>query len=105
MNEKEFWAALKPVESKPLLYRLYYNDAGNPLYFSQEDLPGNYIDVDHTTYINPPKYIRVVDKKLVILEDTAVTKLYPGKSGTCCHPQDITIIVNESTQHIKWSLK
>jgi len=105
MNEKEFWAALKPVESKPLLYRLYYNDAGNPLYFSQEDLPGNYIDVDYKTYINPPKYIRVVDKKLVILEDTAVTKLYPGKSGTCCHPQDITIIVDESTQHIKWSLK
>ena len=68
MNEEEFWANYKPVEIKPILYRLYYNDQGLPLFYSQEDLPGKYVDVDHETYVNPPKHVRIVDGKLQVLK-------------------------------------
>lgn len=105
MNEQEFWAALQPIEPKPILYRLYYDNAGNPLYFSQEDLPGNYIDIDHATYINPPTHMRVIDKKLVIVNNVIITKLYSNGVGTPCHPQDVAVVVSELSNHIKWSLK
>ena len=104
MNEEEFWANYKPVEIKPILYRLYYNDQGLPLFYSQEDLPGNYIDIDHKTYINPPKHAKVVDGKLVVLNNVSVTRLRPNTYGTPCHVEDISIVVSDTEPHIKWSL-
>ena len=52
MTEAEFWAALAPQEIVAVTYRLYYDDLGYPLFYSMEDLPGKYIDIDQTTYTN-----------------------------------------------------
>jgi len=105
MNEQEFWAALKPIEIKPILYRLYYDDHGAPLFYSQEDLPGNYIDIDREIYLNPPTHVKVVNNSLKILNTSFVKKLTRDEIGTACHPQDISVIVNESKPHIKWTIK
>lgn len=105
MNDQEFWGALELRETKPVLYRLYYDDQGLPLFYSQEDLPGNYIDLDHATYTNPPIHVRVVNNKLTVLNTTVVTKLHPGRSGTPCDPQDISVVVDQALPHIKWSLR
>ena len=105
MNEEEFWAALQPVETTAPFYRLYYDDEGFPLFFSQEDLPGNYIDVDKDIFSNSPKLIRVIDGKLVIIETKyLVTKLKPVGYGTPCHPQDVSIVVDEKLPNTKWNL-
>jgi hypothetical protein len=107
MNEQEFWAILTapPPEAPPIIYRLYYDDLGNPLFFSMADLPGNYIDIDHDTFQKSPPNIKVVDGKLIILETSVVNKLKPGDSGVCCDPRDVCVVVDESRPHIKWSLK
>ena len=103
MNEQEFWAALQPASVKPTLYRLYYDDKGAPLFYSQEDLPGNYIDVSREIYINPPTHVKVVNKSLEIINTGFIKKLIPGKTGTACHPQNVCIVVDESMPHIKWN--
>jgi hypothetical protein len=105
MNKTEFWAAFKPVEVKPILYRLYHDDQGFPLFFSQEDLPGNYIDITREEYVNPPKHFKVVNDKIVLIETSIVRRLYPNNNGTPCHPDDISIVVQNSQPNIKWSMK
>jgi hypothetical protein len=104
MNEQEFLAAMVPFVPAPLIYRLYHDDQGFPLFYSMEDLPGNYIDIDHATYTNPPIHVRVIDKKLVTLETAMATRLRPATSGTCCHPDDIGIVVDATQPHKKWKL-
>jgi hypothetical protein len=105
MNEQEFWEAFKPVEIKSILYRLYYDEQGAPLFFSQEDLPGNYIDITREVYVNPPKHFKVIDGKIELIETSIVRRLYPDENGTPCHPDDISIVVQDSENNIKWSMK
>jgi hypothetical protein len=105
MTEAEFWAALAPQEITATIYRLYYDDQGYPLFYSMEDLPGKYIDIDHTTYTNPPTHARVIDDKLVITYIPTVVKLRPGTEGIPCHPNDVSIVVGEHEPNIKWSLR
>jgi hypothetical protein len=105
MTEAEFWAALAPVEILPVFYRLYHDDHGFPLFYSMENLPGKYIDIDQETYANPPTHTRVIDGKLVLTYNPTVVKLRPSKVGTPCHFSDVSIVVSEQEPHIKWSLR
>jgi len=105
MTEAEFWAALSPQEVSTPIYRLYYDDQGYPLFYSMEDLPGKYIDIDHTTYTNPPTHARVIDNQLVITYRPSVVKLRPDEIGTPCHPSDVSVVVSEHEPNIKWSLR
>lgn len=106
MTEEEFWAALQPVADRPVpIYRLYHDEQGNPLFYSTEDCPGNYIDVDPETYANAPTNVRVVDGKMKIIKTVLASKLKPNREdGTLCHPADIAIVVDGNQPHIKWSL-
>jgi hypothetical protein len=105
MNEQEFWSAFKSEEIRTILYRLYYDDRGAPLFFSQEDLPGNYIDITREEYIDPPTHFKVVDGKIVLIETSIARRLYPDENGTPCHPADISIVVHASKPNIRWSMK
>lgn len=105
MNEEEFWAALATSEVKPILYRLYHDDQGLPLFFSQEDLPGNYIDITREEYVNPPKHFKVVNGNMMLIETAEVRRLYPGEYGVSCHPLDIAVVVDDTKPNIKWSLR
>jgi hypothetical protein len=105
MNEQEFWSAFKPAEARPVLYRLYHDDQGAPLFFSQEDLPGNYIDITHEEYVNPPKHFKVVNGSIELIETSVVRRLYPTDYGTPCHTKDISIVVHSNEPNIKWSMK
>lgn len=106
MTEEEFWAALAPqLAPPPPSYRLYYGETGEPLFYSMEEKPGKYIEVDHVTFSNPPKHCWVVDGVLKVLNTNSVTKLYPSDTGTPCYPNDISIVVDETQLHKKWILK
>lgn len=94
---------IKPLNT--VYYRLYYDDQDSPLFFSQEDLPGNYIDITREVYINPPKHFKLIDKKIVVLDSAEIKKLKAGSTGTPCHPTDITVVVDQGRPNIKWSLQ
>lgn len=108
MSEAEdFWAEVARLtqgqEAQPILYRLYYDDQGLPLFYSQEDLPGNYIDIDQATYSRSSRNVRVINGRLVILDtNTGVGKLRPGVVGTTCDPTNVSIVVDQSMPHVKW---
>ena len=108
MTEEEFWAALAPLpEPPPFIYRLYYDDNGLPQFYSMEDLPGKYVEIDQATFNNSPTNVRVVDSKLTYLKSSTVLKLHPSPNGpgTPCHPSNVSIVVDETQSHTKWILK
>ena len=91
----EFWKNYKWTDPKPVYYRLYYNDAGEPLFYSHEDLPGKHIDVTPQQFALQDQSVKVVNEKLVRQRRTRITKLVHKDSGTLCHNNDVTIVVDQ----------
>jgi hypothetical protein len=108
MNEttENFWAAWAiPLEPpSPIFYRLYYDDDGYLLFYSMEDVPGNYIEIDQKTYAESSPRVRVVNGELKHIKTNVVTKLVPSTKGQACHPTDVCVISN-SEQKQYWDLK
>lgn len=107
MTEQEFWAILHATleEVKPI-YRLYYNNHGEPLFYSTEDKPGNYINIDQETFTRASSHVRVKNGQLF---STAVhqtsRKLAPADCGVACDPRDVCVVVNSEQTHTKWTIK
>jgi hypothetical protein len=91
----EFWRNYQWTDPEPVHYRLYHDDAGEPLFYSHEDLPGKYIEVTPEQFALQDPAVRVIDGRLVHLRTTKMTKLVPSDSGTLCHSQDVTIVVED----------
>lgn len=91
-------------ESKPIRYRLYHDDQGQPLFYSMEDLPGTYIEVDQITYVTSSSNVRVVDGKLTVVSPSAsVTKLRPDATqGVACDKRDICVVIDSNLPHQRW---
>lgn len=87
-------------------FRLYYGEDGEPLLYTMESVPGNYIEIDRETYVISSNRVRVVDGKLRHLKSkTTVKKLVPNQSaGVACDPRDICMIV-EDDPSVKWKIK
>jgi hypothetical protein len=108
LTEEEFfsiWASQPEIKVNPIEYRLYYDENGFPLFFSTEDLPGNYVVVDQEMYLGGPAHIRVVKGKLKVYQTTFGKKLVPSEQGQACDPRDICVIVSTDRPHTKWNLK
>lgn len=105
-NLLEAMRSFQWMEPVPVSYRLYHDDQGHPMYYTMEDLPGSYIEVDQATYILGSHHVRVLDGKLKILpRKTSVTKLMPdAESGIACDPRDICVIVSEHQPNQRWRL-
>ena len=104
ITEQEFWAVLAamPVPA-PIFFRLYHDNQGLLLFYSMEDLPGTYIDIDQETYAKSPTNVRVRDNRLIEIAWTTSIKLTPGDTGTPCHPDNVCVIVSEQQPNTKWS--
>ena len=103
---ENFWAAWElPVElPTPIFYRLYYDDNGYFLFYSMEDVPGNYIEIDHETFATGSPRVRVVDGQLLHIKTNAISKLVPSSQGQACDIRDVAVISNDRhTQY--WKLK
>jgi hypothetical protein len=108
MTEEEFfgiWSSQVQAEPKKLEFRLYYDENGFPLFFSMEDLPGNYVVVDREMYLGGPRNIRVVNGKLKVYQTMFGKKLVPAEQGQACDTGDICVVVSEDHPHTKWNLK
>jgi hypothetical protein len=104
-NFLDVFSNLEPWQPPVVFWRLYYDDAGYPLFYSMEDKPGNYINVTPEAFARSSMRVRVRDGKLIELNTNPVKKKVPADSGTPCHPQDVSIVVATSESHQYWRLK
>lgn len=107
MTPEEFFGVLAsmPQPVTPV-FRLYHDDIGQVLYYSMEDLPGTWIEIDAVTYAQARHDIRVIAGKIVELPKTTnVRKLRPSDHGICCDPRDICLITTADKPHTRWSIK
>lgn len=73
--------------------RLYYNDAGQVVAYSQEELDGDYIIVDQQTFNERRTDILVQNGKVVRLNFiTQFRKLVPDNEGVETLAEDVTIV-------------
>jgi hypothetical protein len=90
-------------EPVPVFFRLYHNEAGVPLFYSMEDLPGTYIEINAEAFAQASSKVRVRDGKLVELTWITTARLEHSDTGTPCDPQDVSVIVSTNQQHQCWS--
>jgi hypothetical protein len=104
MTPEQFWSILHSTP-EPLapFFRLYHDADGMPLFYSMEDCPGTYIEIDQETFARGATNVRVRDGRLVEITWATTTKLVPGNSGSPCHPDNVAVIVAEDHPHIRWS--
>jgi hypothetical protein len=102
MTPEEFFGVLEHMPMPdPVTYRLYHDDQGCPLFYSMEDLPGTYIEIDQETFAKNSTCVRVRNGKLVEVTWKTTQKIVPSNSGTMCHEQDVAIVVKQNGTY--WS--
>ena len=109
MNEttENFWAAwaLPQEPSKPAFYRLYHDEQGYLLFYSMEDVPGNYIEIDQVTFAAGSPRVQVVNGQLRHIKTNIISKLVPSSQGQACDPRDVAVVTNNSTNKQYWKSK
>lgn len=106
VTEQEFWSILAAMpEPQPVFFRLYHDDCGHVLFYSMEDVPGTYIEIDAETFALSSMKVRVRDGQLVEVTWMTSEKLQPTETGTPCYTTDITVVVSDNNPHTKWSKK
>lgn len=86
-------------------YRLYYDENGSVVSYTCEEMPGNYILIDRSTFAQARPDVKVIDGKLMTKSNAIITKLKPSKSnGTLCSSHDISIVLQDTDilPAIKW---
>lgn len=104
-NFWEVWNNLEPYVAPVIFWRLYHDDQGRPLFYSQEDLPGNYINVTPEQYQLADMRVKVVQGELKKLNTNPVRKLVPAESGTPCHSQDVSVVDAHIKNPQHWKIK
>lgn len=104
MTEQDFFAALSAIpDPKPITYRLYHDDQGRLLFYSMDDQPGTWVEIDQAFYTRSPHRVRVIDGRIHELEWRQSVKLRPHQTGTPCHPRDVTIVHDHSDAQ-RWAI-
>lgn len=99
-----FWDAINNYTEPtvaPIEYRVYYDEKGNILFYTSEDLPGDHLVISHEEYTLGRYDLKVVKGKLKELEPGS-RKLVPSESGVITEELDITII---SSKGQAWQVK
>mgnify|MGYP003351628537 CR=1 FL=1 len=100
MTPEEFWSILHNIpEPQPVFYRLYHDAQGRPLFYSMEDQPGTYIEIDQATFARSEMAVRVVNGQLQPYRVRELNKLIISDTGTPCSDSDVAVVDPESTTY------
>jgi len=93
------------VEPVNLIYRLYHDHNGLPLFYSMEKHDGQYIEITQAQFNRANSHVIVIDGQLVE-KHSIRPKLVPNlNSGHLCHPRTVALIQSSDQPHVKWDLK
>lgn len=101
----EFWGTVKWPDVIPVYLRLYHDDQGRALFYSQESVPGKYVEVTPEQFALQDLRVRVVGGQLIPRAVPAAPKLVPSNTGTACAPNDVSIVVGQQQPNQPWKLK
>lgn len=104
-NFLQVFTNLEPWQPPEVFWRLHYDDAGHPLFYTQEHKPGNYIDITPEQYQRASMQVKVREGRLIELSTKQTKKMMPSETGTPCYPTDVSIVVDPETEHQCWRLK
>lgn len=107
MTPEEFLQIFEQSQPDPnaLSYRLYYDEHGEPLFYTMDRLPGTYIEITSEQFARANSHVRVKNGKLVEKSQRQqVKKLKPAATGVPCHPQDVCVVVDNNQPNIQWSI-
>jgi hypothetical protein len=103
-NFIDVFSNLEPWQPPVVFWRLHYDDQGNPLFYTMEHKPGNYIDVTPEQFQRANMRVRVRDGKLIELNTNSVKKKVPADTGTPCYPTDVSMVVSVEQSHQCWRI-
>jgi hypothetical protein len=96
MTENEFrdiW--YNTPEPTTVTYRLYHDQQGRLLFYSMEDCPGQWVEIDQEFFARSPSRVRVIQGQVHELEWRRSLKIQPCQAGRPCHPKDVSIIYHQ----------
>lgn len=89
---KQAQELLPELPQTPAEHRAYFDHEGKLLFYSMEDLPGNYVVVDQDTWARGDLNIKLKDGHLIWITAPASSKLVPAMQGVSCDARDVTVI-------------
>ena len=97
-NFREALKLVKPIKKQEIFFRLYYDDDGNVITYSMEDLPGKYIEINAEQFAIGNRNIYIKNGKIYKKKQLSIGKLIPTEEydGT-----DITVIKDKT----QWKMK
>lgn len=101
---RDFWNTYQWPDPVSTVYRLYHDDQGRPVEYSNQDQPGKYIELTVEQFACRSHDVVVRNGQLVKLESQIPTqKLVPSRHGTCCHPHNVAIVVDADLPNTRWN--
>jgi len=95
--------SISKLENK-LEYRLYYNKTtGEPMFYSMDNLPGDFIKITCKEYAVGNYNVFVKDNEIIEINNSAPSKLVPSTQGTSTTKENVMII--DETAKNYWSIK
>jgi hypothetical protein len=100
----EFWQDYQWPDAKPVLFRLYHDEQGRPLEYSQEDHAGQYTDITPEQFVRADFRVRIVNGSIIPQDPPLPPSLRRDSTGVRCHALDVTVITHQEPSQ-SWSMK
>lgn len=106
MENKDYIVLFEAPVIEKTEYRLYYDEKGNVICYSCENLDKKYVVVDSLTFAEGRQDVIVINGKVIKKSIATVSHKYvPSDNGdVICHPLDISVI-SDLPNDQQWELK
>ena len=94
-----------PKTQSSIFYRLYHDSDGNPLFYSMEDLPGQYIEITLEQFARANSHVRVINGRLLEKKFLSPKLVPDDHQGQACLLNNVSIISDSNKPHQKWKLQ